>query len=137
MYLKALSITRCTMLKVLCDDFHCLTSLQHLYLSFCFMLEGKSMDHVVKMTGLRHLRIEESKHLVKRWAKIQKDGDGSWSSEVISRQVIISWIHIYDTKNVIASILLTIIINIDDNSFSYHPQFSFRNCQSWTVRRRL
>ena len=95
------------------------------------------MDHVVKMTGLRHLRIEESKHLVKRCATIQKDGDGSWSSEVISGQVIISWIHIYDTKNVIASILLTIIINIDDNSFSYHPQFFFRNCQGWTVRRRL
>ena len=102
------------------------------------------MDHVVKMTGLRHLRIEESKHLVKRWEKIQKDGDGSWSFgdgswsfEVISGQVIISWIHIYNTKNVIASILLTIIINIDDNSFSYRPQFSFRNCQGWTVRRRL
>jgi hypothetical protein len=44
------------------------------------------MDHMVKMNRLQVVDIEGSEQLVKRWAEIQRDGDGLWSSTVISGQ---------------------------------------------------
>ncbi|KAH9307430.1 hypothetical protein KI387_035341, partial [Taxus chinensis] len=76
--LAELHILLCISLQELCDDFHCLASLQTLRLEYCEKLQGKWMDSVVKIKTLELVNIAGSPKLNQRWAELAKGGE-SWS----------------------------------------------------------
>lgn len=75
--LQNLYLSGCERLQKLTEDFHCLPSLQHLYISYCHMLEGKSIDNLLKMKRLQIINIQGSSLLVNRWEELQREGNQS------------------------------------------------------------
>lgn len=69
--LQFLNLNTCASLKKLPEYFHCLPSLNHLDLRFCHILEGKSMNNVLKIKTLNFVNIKGSRMLMDRWAEIE------------------------------------------------------------------
>lgn len=80
--LRVLLLSRCEKLKKLPQDFNGLPSLDTLDLTYCYMLEGKSMEGIVKLKKLQTLLIRGSWPLLEKWGEIQKQCDQSWSFAV-------------------------------------------------------
>lgn len=80
--LRTLTLDGCKNLRKLPENLDRLDSLQHLNLSNCELLEGESMDNVVKAKVLERVYIRNSDKLKEKWRKIQGMPDQLWPFNV-------------------------------------------------------